>query len=72
MMVTDEGVDYTKFPATFCSNTVEPNGYDRAFSLSANKTTLSSFFPSFSCKDTRYQGGLNVDMSVNNRRCQMN
>jgi hypothetical protein len=33
MLVTDESVDYTKFPATFCSNPIEPTGFDKPFIL---------------------------------------
>ena len=45
MLNRDSGIDYTKFPATFCSNNVEPNGYDRPFDLITNKVALSPFFP---------------------------
>ncbi len=72
MLVTNAGVDYSKFPASFCQVATEPNGYDLPFNLSANTTTLAAQFPSFKCVDSWYTGGRDVDMKVTNRRCEMN
>jgi hypothetical protein len=41
MLVTDTGVDFSKFPATFCQVAREPNGYDLPFNLTANTTKLA-------------------------------
>jgi hypothetical protein len=41
MLVTGTGIDYSKFPATFCIVNTEPNGYDLPFNLSANTTGLT-------------------------------
>lgn len=72
MLVTNAGVDYSKFPTTFCQAGTEPTGYDIPFNLTANTTKLAPQFPSFKCVDSWYTGGLDVDMTDTNRRCGMN
>ena len=72
MLVTDSTVDYSKFPATFCSVGTEPNGVDLPFNLTANTKKLAPQFPSFTCTDSWYTAGLDVDMTDISRRCQMN
>jgi len=41
MLVTGAGIDFSKFPATFCNVNIEPNGFDLPFNLSANTTRLA-------------------------------
>ena len=41
MLVSGTGIDYSKFPATFCRVGTEPNGFDLPFNLSANSTVLA-------------------------------
>lgn len=60
-----------KWPVQFCYVTTEPNGYEVSFKLAKKSTTSSSSF-SYSCIDSWYSAPQRPDMTIPDRRCQMN